>query len=524
MEFNSRKIFGIFIALSTGLLVVTIFFVLLIQAPPSNFVVNNDILTLVGKSAFQAFLSVIFSLFFGIIISWSFNRLNFFGRSLLVGLFAAAIVTPALVIGLGLINVWGRSGFINYMLEYFGLRPIGSIFGLHGIILAHTILSGAFVATILLARLNAIPSRALKIGQSLDLNAWKRFLVLDWPAISGALPALGSIIFLLSFTSFPIVLLLGAGPANQTLEVAIFSAVRLDFDLNSAVQLALIQLIICFTIILPSIFYLPNTIVAGMTHRQKWHDSKSIIIVQAIILSVGSLIFLSPLLSVLYDGLGQNLIELILKTSFWNSFFTSFIIGVLSALLCLTLALALSFAQVEIQNKYGKAALYLPIFAFMIVPAVVLSLGLFILIRDLGISSTIAAPFVLIIANALLALPFCVAILLPPIQAANIRYSKITKSLRLSGLRRFKSIEWPLLGHEIGLVLALAFCFSLGDLGIISLFGTDDFATLPWLMMRAIGAYRNNDAGSIGAVMLVLALLVFWLLPKITKRFSNAKT
>ena len=38
-------------------------------------------------------------------------------------------------------------------------------------------------------------------------------------------------------------------------------------------------------------------------------------------------------------------------------------------------------------------------------------------------------------------------------------------------------IEWPLLGRDIGVVLALAFCFSLGDLGIISLFGSPDFVT-----------------------------------------------
>ncbi len=522
MELNGRKIAGVIICTLTGLLVVAIFFMLLKNSPPDAKAMRAGVFSLVTKSAFQALLSVSFSLFFGVLVAWCLNRLRFKGRTLLIGLFAAAIITPGLVLSVGLIEIWGRAGFVNNILGGLGLKSIGSIFGLHGIVLAHTILSGAFVATMILTRLNAIPTKILKIGQSINLNAWHRFVIIDWPAISGALPSLGAIIFLLSFTSFPIVLLLGGGPANQTLEVAIYSAMRLDFDLNYAAQLALIQLIICFFIILPSIFYLPQIIGAGKTQKLKWFDSKPTIYLQAGILISCSLIFLSPLIAVLVDGLGKNLIVIFLKTSFWKASLTSLLIGIFSAILNLALALALCFARAEIKNKTIRAIFYFPVFAFMIVPAVVLSLGLFIGIRDLNIEPSIAAPFVLILANALLALPFSVAVLSPPIEAANFRYSKLTKSLNLSSLRRFKAIEWPMLGSEIGVVLALTFCFSLGDLGIISLFGADEFATLPWLMVRAIGAYRNNDASAIAAIMLILALVVFWLLPKITKRFADA--
>ncbi|MFN3929653.1 MAG: thiamine/thiamine pyrophosphate ABC transporter permease ThiP, partial [Thermoflexus sp.] len=87
-------------------------------------------------------------------------------------------------------------------------------------------------------------------GQSLGLSALQRFAHIDWPANRTTLPGLGAIIFLLAFTSFPVVLLLGGGPANQTLEVAIYSAVRLDFDLRGAVTLALVQIGICGGIVM----------------------------------------------------------------------------------------------------------------------------------------------------------------------------------------------------------------------------------------------------------------------------------
>ncbi len=89
------------------------------------------------------------------------------------------------------------------------------IFGLGGVVAAHVILDAAFAARILLARLDAIPEQRLKTGQSLALGACARASpCIDWPAMRGTLPGLAAIIFLLAFTSFPIVLLLGGGPAG----------------------------------------------------------------------------------------------------------------------------------------------------------------------------------------------------------------------------------------------------------------------------------------------------------------------
>ena len=69
---------------------------------------------------------------------------------------------------------------------------------------------------------------------------------------------------------------------------------------------------------------------------------------------------------------------------------------------------------------------------------------------------------------------------------------KLIRALGLSGGAHSRDIEWPLLARDIGVVFALAFCFSLGDLGVIALFGTQDFVTLPLLMLRALGAYRTQ--------------------------------
>jgi len=486
-------------------------------------VIKIDILQLILMSLMQASLTTILSLSAGIAIAWALNRLEFFGKNLVVSLFATAIVAPAMVVAFGLISVWGRAGWIAQLLEFFGLSWNFSIFGLGGILFAHTILNGAFAAHILLARVDAIPARKLKSAQSLALTPFKRFILLDWAAISGALPALGSIIFLLAFTSFPIVLMLGGGVANQTLEVAIYSAVRLSFDLDLAVKLSVIQLVLCMIIIFPAIISNSNLANAGVNYSYKWQQKGLAQFTQIIILVLAVFAFALPLLAILIDGIAGGILDTLSRPSFWQASFTSISIGSLSAILTLILAVLIATGRAAFSNGILKAILGLPVFAYLVIPAVVLSLGFYLLSNKLDIATSTSAPFVLIIANSLLALPFAIAILAPAIETINYRYDKLSRSLNLSSLMRWRIVEWPLIGREIGIVLALAFCFSLGDLGIISLFGTNEFTTLPYAMYQSLGVYRSNDAAVIAAFMLILCLMVFWFLPVIFRKISNAK-
>ncbi len=510
-----RLLGGAGVALAITALIVTLFWSILQAAAtqPSG-TVSIDLPYLIYITTLQAVLSTILSLLVGIALAWTLNRLRFPGRGLIVGLFASAIVTPGLIVAFGLLDVWGRTGWLGFL----GLP----IFGLGGVVAAHLILDGAFAARILLARLDAIPEARLKTGQSLALSAWTRFEIIDWPAIRGTLPGLSAIIFLLAFTSFPIVLLLGGGPAVQTLEVAIYSAVRLDFDLTAAVHLALIQIAICAAIILASAWFTPISASLDRPAGQRWRDAWWVQVVQWLILALAILGFASPLVAVLFDGL-TGLVGVLRQFDFWNAVFTSLWIGITSAVLALALALIAASTRAASSSRPVRTALGAPAYAYLAVPAVALSLGAFIVVRNLGLAPETAAPLVVVVANALLSLPFAMATLAPPFDAIARSRGKLIRSLGLSGKRQFIDVEWPLVARDAGLVLALSFCFSLGDLGVIALFGTQNFTTLPLLMVRALGAYRTHDAAAIAALMLVLTVAAFVALPPLFERLSRAR-
>jgi thiamine transport system permease protein len=481
-----------------------------------------DIAHLLRMSAIQAGLTMLISLLVGTALAWALNRLRFPGRDWLVGLFASAIVTPGMVVAFGLLTIWGRNGWINQASQsFFGITFESPAYGLSGILLAHVILDGAFAARIILARLDAIPDNRLKTGQSLNLSAWQRFSLIDWPALRGSVPGLAAITFLLAFTSFPIVLLLGGGPANQTLEVAIYAAVRQDFDLLGAVYLAATQIAVCSLIILAASALAPVPVSFGSSLAPRWRDSSQARLVQGTVLTLATLGFVLPLLSVLIDGMG-SMGAVLQKPAFWQAAMSSFWIGGASALLTVFMGLALSLGRAATPSRLGRTILGVPAFAYLAVPAVVLSLGFFLLVRQLGIAPASAAPYVVVLGNSLLALPFAMATLGPPLEAIARNRGKLISSLGLSGWQQLRLVELPLIGRDLGVMLALAFCFSLGDLGVIALFGTQDFQTLPLMMFRALGSYRNNDAGAIAALLLLGTIVAFFALPKLVGRIARA--
>jgi thiamine transport system permease protein len=522
-----RLIGGAGIAIGIAALVALVFWSIIAAAAgePLSARTAVDIPHLLRMSSIQAGLTTILSITTGIALAWAMNRLRFPGRSLVVGLFATAIVTPGVVIAFGLLSVWGRSGWASQLAILLTGEPLGvSIFGLGGILAAHVILDGALAARILLARLDAIPATRLKTGQSLALSPWQRFRVIDWPAISGTLPGLAALIFLLAFTSFPIVLLLGGGPANQTLEVAIYAAVRLDFDLHGAVMLALVQVGVCAAIVLAASALAPVPPSLGPSLGQSWSDRGLARGLQWAVLLLSLAGFALPLVAILFDGFGSALWAVVGRRSFWQATGTSVLLATLSAALALAVALGVAQARAATARPLLRTSIAAPSYAYLAVPSVVLALGFFLLVRSFGINPGHAAPLVVVLANALLALPFAVATLAPPFDAIARSRGRLIRSLGLSGGRQFLSVEWPLVAPEAGVVVALSFCFSLGDLGVISLFGTQDFVTLPLLMVRALGAYRTNDAAAIAALMLVLTLIAFVLLPRLFSRFADARS
>ncbi len=489
-------------------------------ANPGTGAAARDIGALLVGNVVQAGLSTVVSIAAGLAIAWALDRVAFPGREAFVAILSTGLVLPALVVAFGVVAIWGRGGWINDALAPFGLELPFTIFGLQGIVLCHLILNGALAARIFYNRLATLSPQRLKLGRSLALPPLERFRAIDWPALQGVLPGLSAVIFLFCFTSFAIVLTLGGGPRNATFEVAIFESVRLDFDPGLAARLALIQLALCLLIILPAAGWpLGAQRIARASPALDWPDRGPVRLLQVSLILLAGFGFFLPLAAILAGGTTPEAFGILASPAFLAALLTSVAIATASAALAIALALVLGLARANVALTGGGTGLRLainaPAFAYLATPAVVLSLGFFLLARGAGISPALAAPPVIVLANALLALPLAAAIVGPPLERLSARTAKLQRSLALSGLTRFREIELPLIRTDLGYAAAVAFCLSFGDLGVIALFGTADLATLPWLMYRAMGAYRSADAAVIAASLFALTLVAFLIIPKL---------
>ena len=89
-----------------------------------------------------------------------------------------------------------------------------------------------------------VPAEEFRLAAALSLGPRQSFRILEMPMLARALPGAFLVVFLICLTSFAVVLTLGGGPRATTIELAIYQAFRLDFDLSRAALLALIQVAI----------------------------------------------------------------------------------------------------------------------------------------------------------------------------------------------------------------------------------------------------------------------------------------
>jgi thiamine transport system permease protein len=170
------------------------------------------------------------------------RRPVFPGRRWLISLFAVPLGLPPLVAALGLIEIWGRSGLANQGLVLFGVQTPFSIYGLSGILLAHVFFNMPLATRLILPALERLPGEYWKTAANLGLGGCPMFRLIEWPAMRQSVAGAAGLVFMLCATSFTLVLVLGGGPAATTLEVAIYQALRFDFDPNRAVLLSGIQI------------------------------------------------------------------------------------------------------------------------------------------------------------------------------------------------------------------------------------------------------------------------------------------
>ncbi|WP_210105944.1 thiamine/thiamine pyrophosphate ABC transporter permease ThiP [Neorhizobium galegae] len=470
----------------------------------------------------QAGLSTVLSILLAIPVTLALARRPSFPlRVWIIRLMAVPMGLPVLIGALGLIGIFGRQGLFNRLLAFGGVEQPVSIYGLSGILIAHVFFNLPLACRLMLAGLERLPAEYWRLSASLGMRPLSVFRFIEGPALARVAPGAAGLVFMLCATSFTLVLVLGGGPAATTLEVAIYQSLRFDFNPTRAVALSLLQIGLT-AVVLILISRLPPAESAGVGEGRanRRFDGRSLParLYDAGIIGVATLFLLLPLGSIVVAGLKADLLKLVTMPAFRQAGLTSLAIAFSAGLLSILVSLGIIAARAAIADlrhpphplKAFSAALSGMSSLVLLVPPVVLGTGWFLLIRPYADVSRVA-PVLVATVNMLMALPFVMRVLAPAFETHAARTGRLAASLGLSGFSRMRLVDWPVLARPLMMALSFAMALSLGDLGAVALFGSQDLTTLPYLVYSRLGSYRTNDADGLalilGAICLALTAL-----------------
>ncbi len=486
-------------------------------------VINQPYITRVAAFTFwQAAVSTGLTLLFGLPAAYLFARYSFPGRRLLRALATVPFVMPTVVVAVAFRSLLGDNGPLNQALMSISGQemPILQLEQtLTIILLAHIFYNFGVVVRLVGGFWANLNPRMVEAAQVLGASPWQAFRSVTLPLLRPPLMSAALLIFLFTFTSFGVILLLG-GPGFSTLETEIYRQYVTFLEPDVAAVLSLLQ--IGFTFLLMSLYarwqqraavaldFRPQTTTrrAPKTTAQK---------AAVFALAVGVCLFLvSPLITLVWRSLVDRDGQLTLAyyealpvarrgsvtfipplaavgNSLAYALLTVVSAGFLGLLTALVLARPAAWRRLE-------AVFMLPLGA----SAVTLGLGYVVTLDTLRTS-----PLLVLIAHTLVAFPFVVRSLLPVLQGIRPNLREAAAVFGASPWRVWREVDLPIVGRALLVAAVFAFTVSLGEFGATSFIARPNsgFLTMPIAIQRYLsqpGALNFGQALAMSSILMVV--------------------
>lgn len=446
----------------------------------------------------------------GVPLAHVLYRLRFRGRGLMRALVLIPFVLPTVVVGLAFGQLYGPNGWLA------GLGWEGTP---AAIVSALVFFNISVVVRTVGSSWESLDPRRAQAAAVLGATPAQVFRTVTLPALRPAIAGAASVVFLFCATAFGVVLTLG-GSVYANVETEIYALTTVELDLPGAAALSITQIVVV-TALLTS---------AARTRGQVPQDRRPVAprrvgrrdfpwLVGAV--GVGVLLALPVLTLVLraFDsgsewGLG-NFRRLgstsdRLPVSFLGALSNSVQIAIVASLLSVLLGglVAVLVSRPVHGNRWRRAQ---GIFdgAFMLplgVSAVTLGFGFLIALGRPPLNLR-SSPWLVPIAQALVALPLVVRTVAPVLRAIDDRQRQAAATLGAGPWRVLRTVDLTVVRRPLAAAFGFAFAISLGEFGATSFVVRDQTPTLPIVIYQFISHPGIGNAGAAMAASLVLAAL-----------------
>ena len=424
-------------------------------------------------------------------LTWAVSSYRFKGRRLAMALATVPFVLPTVVVGTAFVALgWSES--------------------IAAILAAHVFFNVAVVVRTVSTLWSRIDPRLQEAARVLGASPWKVFMRITLPLLRPALAAAGSIVFLFTFTSFGVVLILG-GFQYATLEVEIYRQAVTLFDLPLAATLAIVQLVGVSGALYWYSRYQERTAVAWTLERganlRRPRGRARLGVAVATVATLAALAI--PLGVLVARSLSGRAYQALLQddrvvgspvTAVGNSLRFAVVAMVLATIVGL-LAATLISARAGRLSRWFDLTLMLPLGT----SAVTIGFG-FILALDWPVDLR-ASPWLVPIAHALVAIPFVVRSTVPTLRSIPPETREAAAVLGASPFRVWRRIDLPIVSRAALVGAGFAFVISLGEFGATSFVSRPDSVTIPTMIFRLLSRPGETSFAMAMALSVILALI-----------------
>ena len=472
----------------------------------SPFDVLSDPLTreVVWFTLWQAVASTVLTILVALPASYVLGRYAFRGRSVALAAVTIPFVLPTVVVALA----------------FLALLPESLERGWVAILIAHVFFNVAVVVRVVGTFWAGLDRRISEAAATLGAGPLRSLREVTLPLLAPALAAAASIVFLFSFTSFGIVLILG-GPRYSTLEPEIYNQAVRIFDLRAAAILALVQLLFVGLAIWAATLLEQSLAVGGRRQERdvlrpaRTRGEKTVVAgslgVLALFLGVPLAVLIERSLAVgdghsldAYRALGRSTNALLATP--WEAIANSLVYAAGAAAIAVVVGGLAAFAVAGsrgVGTRLLDGLLLIPLGA----SAVMLGFG-FVIAFDTEPIDFRSSPWIVPVVQALVAIPFVVRIVAPTLRAIDERQREAAAMLGASPGRVRREIDLPVAGRALGVAAGFAFAISLGEFGATIFLARPDSPTLPVAIFRFLSRPGELNAGQAYALAVILMAVV----------------
>ena len=460
-------------------------------------------------TVWQAAVSTALTVLIALPAAGAIARMSFRGRRVVRALVTVPFVLPTVVVAAAFEGTFDRFGLSDGALQ---LRHTA-----WAILIAHVFFNYAVVVRTVGAHWAGLDGRVEDQARVLGASRGRVFRLITLPRLAPAISAAAAIVFLFSFTSFGVVLILG-GPARATIETEIYRYAIVRFDLTTAAALAVVQLTAVVALVLASNMLerrraTTNRRVGPATSPRRGAGLFGNLVLMVIVLGVPIFTLVERSFSTgersgysfdNYAALGDR-VSLLPDTAI-VALGNSLMFAVAATAIATAVGGAAALVVVHGRNAVGRVfdlGLTLPLGT----SAVTVGLGLLLVLDrpplDLR-TSTIIVP----IAHAVVGIPFVVRTLVPMLRAIDPQVREAAAVLGASPGAVRREIDLRVAARGLAVGGAFAFAVSLGEFGATSFIPRrPETLTAPLAIFRLLGTPGDTLRGQAMALAVVLMVL-----------------